>query len=466
MIRVRTVPSLVGVLVAAILGASAYVGDAVPTDRSPGAGATAGGSLVAGSGGHAGSGAGPAAESGAPRGTGAGPRSVAGSMVPVDPERRAVRTALRGLLRSQVEAIHEHDLARYRATLSSPSSPRGRAELATVRRMWALHVTGMDWSPHSLEPLDGSSSRWLVTVTGSYRVHGVDRGPRRFTRVIEAVSDARGWHVVGRATPSQRRSVTPGPGAVWDLPGAQVVWTRSGPVVGTVPVAALRADGRMLEAATAEVAGVCDAPRPRVVLAVPATVAQLQTLVDGVDVTQVAAVTVGDIADGDVARADRVVVNPLGFADITPAGRQVVLSHELTHVALRGSVVGAPETWLSEGLADTVGYAAAGLTERQVAANLLATVRDGRGPSALPTDTDFAGGSPRIDLSYQAAYVAVRLLRSVDGIAGVCRLYRAEASAGGSAGVRRAGMWSRVLGESRADFTASWLHRLRVLAGS
>ncbi|MEV0615956.1 hypothetical protein AB0I81_21760 [Nonomuraea sp. NPDC050404] len=155
--------------------------------------------------------------------------------------------------------------------------------------------------------------------------------------------------------------------------------------------------------------------------------------------------------DGLAAVADegRVIVVPEYFAALNPTGRDVVLTHELTHVAAGTDRL---PVWLYEGFADYVGYRDSGLPVKTAAAELAAEVRAGRLPSALPGPEAFAadGRDPdRLARAYQAAWLACRFLADRFSEGTLVWLYR-EAQA---AGVDRA---LASLGLSVATLTARW----------
>ncbi|MFD1937951.1 hypothetical protein ACFSKW_41410 [Nonomuraea mangrovi] len=125
-----------------------------------------------------------------------------------------------------------------------------------------------------------------------------------------------------------------------------------------------------------------------------------------------------------LASQGRVIVLPGAFARLTPVGRDVVLAHELTHVA--AGTEGRP-VWLREGFADYVGYLRSGLPTRVAAAELAAEARAGLLPSALPADADFAPGSPRLAQVYQEAWLACRLVATVYGEHALVDLYHRAA---------------------------------------
>lgn len=149
-----------------------------------------------------------------------------------------------------------------------------------------------------------------------------------------------------------------------------------------------------------------------------------------------------------VADRDRVIVIPETYARLTPTGRDVVLAHELTHVA--AGTDGLPP-WLYEGFADYVGYRDAGLAVRVAAAELAAEVRAGRLPRELPGPAAFAPGAARLAQSYQEAWLACRLIAARYGEDRLVRLYR---------DAQRHGI-DRALPWPVAELTARWRAYLR-----
>ncbi len=160
--------------------------------------------------------------------------------------------------------------------------------------------------------------------------------------------------------------------------------------------------------------------------------------------------------DGLAAVADggRVIVVPEVFARLNSTGKDIVLTHELTHVV--AGTDGLP-VWLYEGFADYVGYRDAGLPVRTAAAELADEVRAGRLPSELPGPAAFAadGRDPvRLARAYQEAWLACRFLADRFGEETLVRLYR-DAQV---AGVERA---LASLGLSAATLTARWRAYMR-----
>ena len=133
------------------------------------------------------------------------------------------------------------------------------------------------------------------------------------------------------------------------------------------------------------------------------------------------------VVDGDVGVAAEtlgatVSVHRQAWATLTAAGRQVVLTHELVHVATDAFTTPSTPGWLVEGLAEAIALRGSGLADRVVARELAADVARGHLPTALPTTHDFESTPAR---AYQASWLAVDLLLRHFGDAAVLRLYRA-----------------------------------------
>ncbi|MBN6057071.1 hypothetical protein JYK22_34425, partial [Nonomuraea sp. RK-328] len=157
--------------------------------------------------------------------------------------------------------------------------------------------------------------------------------------------------------------------------------------------------------------------------------------------------------EGLAALADRgrVIVVPEAFGRLTDVGRDVVLTHELTHVA--AGTDGLPP-WLYEGFADYVAYRDAGLAVPVAAAELAAEVRAGRTPGRLPGAADFAPGSSRLAAVYQEAWLACRFVAEWRGEETLVRLYRDARTRGAARALAAAGL-------PTARLTAGWRAYLR-----
>lgn len=132
--------------------------------------------------------------------------------------------------------------------------------------------------------------------------------------------------------------------------------------------------------------------------------------------------------DGTVLGA-RIVLNPANLARLDPAGRRLVVQHELTHIASRAATVDTMPTWLIEGFADYVGNLGSSQAVPVAARELATEVRRGTVPAALPSDADFASTNSRLAQVYEEAWLACRLIAQRYGQPALVRLYRQVAAA-------------------------------------
>lgn len=250
--------------------------------------------------------------------------------------------------------------------------------------------------------------------------------------------------------------------------GALTVKGRSSTVTGTVDKATLTAYARMADTAVREVSSHWKRTWPRTVTIIaPKDAAAFREQVGRADdLSQVAAITDGPIGPSGLATSDRVILNPEAFARLTPTGRQFVITHESTHVAVRSSLPGAAPLWLVEGFADHVGYSGSGRSTTVLAAPLLDAVAKGAGPKRLPTQGDFDPSQGEIGPTYLAAWLAVDLIARRHGEATLQRFYDASTVQASSAQADAAmdGAFASVLGTTRAAFTKQWLAELKRLA--
>jgi hypothetical protein len=308
---------------------------------------------------------------------------------------------------------------------------------------------------------------WVSRVMGTFSLAGYDTATREFESYFTVVRRGTDWRLVDDTDGGTQVQA-------WDLPSFTVVRSSTTLVMGTGPASRLRPYLALGNLAVKRVDAVWTAPwHSRLVLVVPGTAAQMAEQVgqDKGSVAQVAAVTDGPFDARGRAGADRVVVNPAAFATLQDRGKQVVVTHEATHVAIRSTTDRPVPLWLSEGMADYVGYRDVGATRRQVAAALLTRVRAGTGPKALPAAGDFDPSRTTIAPSYNAAWLAVNRIVDRYGRAALVRFYLAAATtpAGSSTAPdpdeATAAAFDSVLGTTQAAFTKQWLAYLQTLAG-
>jgi hypothetical protein len=164
----------------------------------------------------------------------------------------------------------------------------------------------------------------------------------------------------------------------------------------------------------------------------------------------IAAVTT--TVDGSRSRRSpsHVFVNPQVFGPLRARGAQVVITHEATHIATDAANSTAP-TWLVEGFADYVALRSQPLPLATTAATISSFVRRHGVPRTLPSDTDFAAGSPHLEARYESAWLACRMLADDAGTPALVGLYRAVDEGASVATALR-----RYVGLTPAAFVRQW----------
>ncbi|MEW2416150.1 hypothetical protein AB0953_20845 [Streptomyces sp. NPDC046866] len=325
------------------------------------------------------------------------------------------------------------------------------------------------WSQRPPAPLAGIPLEgWAYEVTAvrrdgdrataqarlGYRIAGYDPAPAGSAREVRLGRSGGRWRVTGEG---------PGPGApqqLWDqgpvtvARGAHALVLGAGRDPGELSGIAAEADRAVAAAGAAW-------PRPwagRVVVLVPGSPEAMGALLGrpASEYRGMAAVTTGSTGAA-AGPADRIVVNPSGYAELSAAGRGIVLAHEATHVATRAATSARTPLWLSEGFADWAAYRARGTAPAEAAPALGRAVRRGELPAVLPRDADFAFGSDPEALAraYEGAWLACRLIAQRWGDAALVTLYE------------RAGReplpeaLEGVLGLDEAGLTRAWQEALR-----
>jgi hypothetical protein len=373
------------------------------------------------------------------------------------------------LLQDRARAVLTRDRAAFLATVDPSAAELVARQAATFDALaevplgtWAYDLDAGSAAPPDdrLDRRYGRGSWWAPSVALRYALADFDERPVVVDHHLTFVLRQGRWllgadddfALQGRATPR----------AIWDR-GPVVAVRGDGVLVlghpGQRPL--LDQVAELAAAAVPRVTAVWGPWRERVVVLVPDDTQELAGLLDSsADLSRIAAVATAELRGGEGEydpAGDRVLVNPETFVGLGGTGRQVVLTHEVTHVATRDASGPAVPGWLAEGLADLVGYTGVDLPLSVTAADLAREVRDGRTPAALPVDADFEGGSPRLSQAYQGAWLAVRLLDERHGRPALLRFYRAVGARRGVPSATAVEDALRAeLGTTTAALTAEW----------
>ena len=399
------------------------------------------------------------------------------------------------MLRRRAAAVLSGDAEAFAATVADRSAASGRRQVDSFGAARALRVSRLEVGAPVVEPVTtgGTASASATRRTASASATAgtasasatAGTAPARHPRVATACCGpgprstcatgsttstaatgspgsvrpgARGSGV-GRQVEAERPA-GPGATAPWlAMPGLRVQRGQHVVVAGTVPTPRLAEHVATVDGALPALARQWPGTPDRVLVLAPATAGEADALLgrpSGSAAAPVAATTEGPTGPGGTSTGDRVVLDPAAFDRLTESGREVVLTHELAHVAVRSTVPGRAAGWLAEGYADHVGYASADVPTRRLVAPLVAALRTGDGPTELPSAADLHPAGGDLEVPYLAAWQAVELLAREHGEAALRRLVAAGASTGSDADAEAATDRAlvSVLGTTRAE-----LHR-------
>lgn len=302
---------------------------------------------------------------------------------------------------------------------SSPSAP-------TSSTLWSSTASPTGSATGSRGPAQPTvrspSSTLEARARFAYRISGFDTVDRTFDiNVSLKCSTAAHEHLqVATWTPYDR----PQP---WDLPDLTVRRSATSLVLAASPQQAADLLARA-ESAQAHVAAVWGRSRPAVWIA-PPTDSEAALLLgrapaDPSALHDVAAVTDGPLQPGRPAGADRIVIVPTVWSSLPGRGREVVATHELTHVVVRGSTTGPVPLWLSEGFAEFVAYRTVALSEHAIVHPALEAARRDGLPTGLPSDQEFDPATGSVAAAYGRSLLVLRTLADREGVAALVRFYR------------------------------------------
>ncbi len=259
---------------------------------------------------------------------------------------------------------------------------------------------------------------WSAVVEVGWQVDG-DSSPSQADVVVTFAPDGDGLGILGFGGAADR--------------GRLPLWLRGELAVSRAPRVLVMADGDASDAAAVAdrvtrgiqvVRRVLPAWRGPVVVEVPASATDLDETLGVAPGTYagIAAVTAaaGSSTEGDAPV--HVFVNPEVTAGLRRAGAQVVMSHELVHVATDAARGGA-EPWLVEGFADYVALRDTGLPDTTTLGRAIASVRRDGVPDALPSAADFDTRSSDLQASYEEAWLACRIIAERLGERGLVSVY-------------------------------------------
>jgi hypothetical protein len=385
--------------------------------------------------------------------------------------------AIQRLLRSRATAIAHHDRRGLLATLDPESPGFRRSQLQMLANLARVRFAGWAYQfgprPLRLHPADlhrYAAPTWAPAYfVLRYRLAGFDARPtlrRQYPTFVErhgrwylgSLSDFAG---IGRVSATD----------LWDY--APVREVRRTDVLVLGPPSELSTMALVADVAAASIPKVTSVWGPhwprRAVILVPSSQREMaQITSDRGNLDQIAALTSAEVnvAYGRPSPVgDRITINPRNWPKLGPLGADVVITHELTHVATRADTGAQTPKWLSEGFAEYVGFKTARVPTSLAAADLARQVRAGRLPARLPPDRAFRGSARNLGLAYQSAWLACRFIAQRYGERTLVTFYRAVGRSRHDASVAVSDGLRQELHLTTSQFTRAWQAYLRVVLG-
>lgn len=332
---------------------------------------------------------------------------------------------VRRVLDRRAAAVLDRDDAAFRATGAAAGAGQGLANLRDVPfAAWSYRLAG----------LSRSGDRATARAELRYRIADYDAAPVTVDRTLRLTRAGGTWRVTSDEPAGK------GGDQLWDEGTVTAVRGEHSLVLGVGQSGErLRAFAGLADRAVPAVSDAWGADWSRhVVVLVPKSLEGMAGLLGAPasGYRGIAAVTTGEAGGSGKAPADRIIVNPDAYGVLGVLGKQVVLTHETTHVATRAHTTAATPLWLSEGYADWAGYRGSGRTSGQVAPGLQRAVAAGDVPAGLPEDEDFGftGDAGRLARAYEGGWMACRLIADRWGEVRLNDFYRAVGDHGKRAG--------------------------------
>ena len=346
--------------------------------------------------------------------------------------------------------------------LAAPGEPTARRDLGmiydNVRRLGVtdLSMRFVEEQPGKLgveERRALGEHAWVGDVALEWRIGGYDSSVSSM-EVSFTFVDSPGGAAFGSAGGDYGKAAP-----LWLLDRLAVAQSRRA-LVAIADRTQLSRYNRLANEAVRDVREVLPRWRGRLVVEVPASVDELDHLLEAKPGTYDSIAAVTATVDGSMSPSSpvHILVNPKIFGDLGEDGSQIVMSHEATHVAMNAATSTMP-LWLLEGFADYVALARSDLPVSVTASQILGEVRRQGPPRSLPGAHEFDPANKLLGTSYEAAWLACRLLAQQHGERRLVKFYE-DVDSGSSIGAA-----FDELGTTEAEFTQQWRAYLRELAG-
>jgi hypothetical protein len=328
---------------------------------------------------------------------GSPPRAVAerpATKLPSDP-----RVEVPRLLARRARAVLRRDRAAFLATVDKRRTRYYRKQAALFAQMRTVPFSAYGYRLTDPRNHAGTSVTrryapdrvYLPQVEARYRFKGQDTSPVLTRFFYTFVLTRSGWRIAGQDDAGPRRRSD---AEIWDRGPVRTLRGARTLIVLHPGQEALA--GRLLRAAERAYDQIATAWTGRwerkAVILVPRDEAEAERLVGARDLSRVAAVASSSVESGAAERVlgNRIVVNSSNLVSYDDLNLQILVTHEMTHVATRTLGDGVP-LLLVEGFADWAALAPLRYPLAVTRPALARRVRAGRFDGALPGDREFRG---------------------------------------------------------------------------
>lgn len=345
--------------------------------------------------------------------------------------------------------------------LAAPGEPTARRALGWIYdNVQDLGVTDLSlrFVDEQAGALGPAASRelgrdaWVADAELSWRIDGFDEDVSSMELSLTLVDTPDGA-AFGSTEPAYGN-----PAPLWLLTDLAVERSRRA-LVAVADEARLDRYAELADQAVRDVRAVLPDWRGGLVVEVPDSQVRLDQTLDAPPnaYDSIAAVTATVDGSMDPSSPVHILVNPRVFSNLGDEGAQIVMSHEATHVAVDAATSTMP-LWLLEGFADYVALATTDLPVSVTASQILTEVREQGPPRSLPGPDEFDPSNKLLGTSYEAAWLACRLLAEEYGEQQLVDFYT-SVDEGLSLDEALAD-----LGTTEEEFTVLWRKHLRGLA--
>ncbi|MGH2814395.1 MAG: hypothetical protein ACRDLC_04465, partial [Actinomycetota bacterium] len=320
------------------------------------------------------------------------------------------RPDLPKLLAKRAKAIVDDDRTAFLSTVDKRQKAWYREQSTQFARLRTVPFSAFTYrvvalrSGTSLKRRYDADQVYLGQVEARYRFQHQDASPVLTRHSFTFVLVPAGWRIAGKG---DRRLRARDDVEIWDSGQVRTVRSARTLIVHHPGDEALaRRLLTVADRAYAQVAAAWtgDWERKAVIL-VPRNQEEAEELVGARDLSRVAALASSSIESDQSGRVlgNRIVVNTTNVARYRDLDLQVLITHEMTHVATRTLGDGVP-LLLVEGFADWAALQPVKLPFAVTRAALVQQVRSGRFDGALPGDREFRGASAGVAYDEGSAF--------------------------------------------------------------